>query len=169
MLVTRTPSLIIGGKEYPCVIGKNGFAEAGEKREGDNKTPVGTFPLREVYYRADRIPKPNCALPVREITKDLGWCDDPAHPEYNKPVTLPFSASHEEMWRDDHCYDLVVIIGYNDAPAIPGNGSAIFIHCEHDDGRPTAGCVALSQKQLVKILPLLSAQTMLTLGENPIF
>lgn len=165
LTVTRTPSLIVNGKEYPCVIGKHGFAEPGEKREGDNKTPIGTFPLRFVCYRPDRFSAPATGLPLFQIEQNAGWCDDPADPHYNQPVILPYAASHEKMWREDHCYDLLVVIGYNDAPAIPGKGSAIFIHCEHDDARPTAGCVALKKNDLAQLLPLLNAETLICLGE----
>ena len=87
---------------------------ASEKREGDGATPVGTFALRELWYRADRLERPTCALATRTITPTDGWCDDPRHPFYNKHVQLPFAASHETLWRDDEVYNLIVPLGYND-------------------------------------------------------
>ncbi|MFO1242595.1 MAG: L,D-transpeptidase family protein [Rickettsiales bacterium] len=164
IIVTRKPSVIFTGNEYPCAIGKNGFAEPGEKREGDYKTPVGTFPLREVYYRADRIAKPVTALPLHEITVESGWCDDPAHPDYNKFVKLPFAASREAMLRDDHCYDLVLVIGYNDAPVVPGLGSAIFLHVAKHGFLPTEGCVALQLEHVKEIVATIKLDDTIQIG-----
>jgi L,D-peptidoglycan transpeptidase YkuD (ErfK/YbiS/YcfS/YnhG family) len=112
--------------------------------EGDGITPVGRFPVREIFYRADRIPKPHTALPLRATLQDDGWCDDPADPNYNRLVKLPYPASAEQMWRDDHLYDLVVVLGYNDDPVVPGKGSAIFLHLARPDYSHTHGCVALA-------------------------
>lgn len=152
-----TATLECAGKTFRCVIGKHGFSN--EKREGDGKTPLGTFPLRVVYYRADRVKKPVTGLPVQAIRREDGWCDDQAHPAYNTPVVLPFSARHEELWREDHAYDVVLVIGYNDAPIVAGKGSAIFMHLMQPDGRGTEGCVALSQSDMETILSMLSARS----------
>lgn len=157
-----TGTLAAGVALFPCAFGRTGIRPA--KREGDGATPAGRFPLRMAYYRADRGPRPLTGLPVRPITPDLGWCDDPAHPLYNRPVRLPFAARHERMWRDDRLYDLVVIIGHNDAPPLPGAGSAIFLHLAHDDLRPTEGCIALARADLRRLLARLSPRTVLTIG-----
>lgn len=146
----------IDGKEYRCVIGKTGFTAADAKREGDLKTPVGSYLLREVWYRPDKVARPHTQLPVRTIQKDDGWCDDPKHPHYNRHVKLPFEASHEKLWRDDDCYDLIVPIGYNDARPAPGHGSAIFLHIAKPGYTGTEGCVALAKDDLAGILPLLT-------------
>ena len=82
----------------------------------------------------------------------MGWCDDPAHPDYNRQVVLPFAASHEELWREDQIYDLVVVLGYNDDPVIPGKGSAIFLHLAREDFSPTEGCVACARTDLLDLL-----------------
>lgn len=164
IVVTRKPSVIFNGIEYPCAIGKNGFAETGEKREGDLKTPVGTFPLREIFYRADRVAKPVSPLPVHAITLESGWCDDQAHPKYNTFVKLPFAASREAMWREDHCYDLVLVIGYNDAPIIPGNGSAIFLHVAKHGFLPTEGCVALQVEHVKEIVAHITKDATISIG-----
>ena len=89
-------TLEMGRKRYACTIGRGGVAAAGEKREGDLKTPSGSFVLRSVYYRPDRIAPPNTALPVIALTPEDGWCDDPSHPLYNQPVKLPFDGRHEK-------------------------------------------------------------------------
>lgn len=163
LLVTSEPALYCDGRRYPCTLGRSGFSA--KKREGDGATPIGEFRLIEGYYRADRLPLPATALPMHAITRDMGWCDDPAHPDYNRRVTLPFAASHEELWREDHCYDLFLVIGYNTDAPVPGKGSAIFLHLLHDDGRPTAGCVAVSREAMLELLPSLTPQTLIRLGE----
>lgn len=142
---------VFNGKEYPCVLGKNGVTD--DKKEGDWKTPLGCFPLREVFYRADRIEKLQTNLPISEIGVDDGWCDDVNLPEYNKKVKLPFNGSHENLCRgDDHLYDIIVVVGYNDDPAVPGKGSAVFMHIARPAFTPTAGCVAFKQEDLTEIL-----------------
>jgi L,D-peptidoglycan transpeptidase YkuD (ErfK/YbiS/YcfS/YnhG family) len=125
-----------------CAIGPAGIAA--KSKEGDGVTPQGLFPLREIFYRADRIKEPKSILPVRTTQPDDGWCDAPADPNYNRLVKLPYSASAEQMWRDDPLYDLVVVLGYNDDPVVPGKGSAIFLHLAKPDYSHTQGCVALA-------------------------
>jgi L,D-peptidoglycan transpeptidase YkuD (ErfK/YbiS/YcfS/YnhG family) len=140
----------LGGRLYACRLGRSGIVA--DKREGDGATPVGRFPLRQIFYRADRGAAPQTALPSRALAQTDGWCDDPASPHYNRPVTLPFDASHEEMWRADNLYDLVVVIGHNDAPVVAGMGSAVFLHVMSPGGDPTAGCVAFGKADLLEIL-----------------
>jgi L,D-peptidoglycan transpeptidase YkuD (ErfK/YbiS/YcfS/YnhG family) len=125
-----------------CAIGPGGIAVKGG--EGDGITPRGAFAVREIFYRADRIAKPDVKLPLRAIAQDDGWCDAPDDPGYNRLVKLPYPASAEHMWREDHVYDLVAVLGYNDDPVVPGKGSAIFLHLARPDYSATQGCVALS-------------------------
>lgn len=144
----------IDGESFsaPCALGRGGAVAAAIKREGDGATPLGDWPLRRVYYRMDRVAPPLTLLPVEPIRADLGWCDDPADPHYNQPVTLPYAASHERMLRQDALYDLVVVLGHNDAPVIPGQGSAIFWHLARPDWQPTAGCIATRPAVLQRLL-----------------
>jgi L,D-peptidoglycan transpeptidase YkuD (ErfK/YbiS/YcfS/YnhG family) len=135
-----------------CALGRKDRIAASLKREGDGATPVGTWTLREVLYRADRMPAPPTGLPVTGISRDVGWCDDPANETYNRPVRLPFAGSHEKLWREDGVYDLIVPLGYNDDPVIAGRGSAIFLHVAREDYAPTEGCVALSLPDLLAML-----------------
>jgi L,D-peptidoglycan transpeptidase YkuD (ErfK/YbiS/YcfS/YnhG family) len=146
-----------GSLAAPCSIGRGGVLAAEQKREGDGATPLGRWPLRAVYYRADRITKPKTHVPVTAIEADMGWCDDPTHADYNRLVRLPFAASHELMARDDHVYDLVVVLGHNDAPPVAGMGSAIFWHLKRGDDDPaswlpTAGCIGTTLDVLYRIL-----------------
>lgn len=147
------------GRTYPVSLGRAGMVL--DKREGDGGTPVGRWPLRFVLYRADRLAPPPGPLPVRAIRPEDGWCDAPADPAYNRLIAKPFAASHEDLWRDDHLYDLVVVVGHNDDPPVPGLGSAIFIHLRRDDHGPTAGCVALARDDLLDLLGRLTADSRL--------
>ena len=141
-----------GEQVFSCAIGRGGLAAAADKREGDGVSPIGVWPMRRLLYRPDRGPAPVTALPVRAITPQDGWCDDPAHPDYNRLVQLPFSATHEILWREDGLYDLVVVLGHNDDPPIAPLGSAIFLHLAKPDYAPTEGCIALSRADLEAVL-----------------
>jgi L,D-peptidoglycan transpeptidase YkuD (ErfK/YbiS/YcfS/YnhG family) len=140
--------------QHRCALGKTGVIAAVDKREGDGKSPLGTWPMLRVVYRADRGAAPETRLPVAPIQRDDGWCDAPGDANYNRPVKLPYPASHEEMWREDGLYDVVVILGHNDSPAVPGRGSAIFMHCARPDYGPTQGCVALAKPDLLQVLSM---------------
>ena len=150
-LVVHPPGILQWrGRRFACAIGSGGVRS--NKREGDGATPAGRFPLRRVLYRADRMAPPRTVLPIAPLSPHDGWCDDPGHPLYNEPLRLPHHARHEELWRADHVYDLIVILGHNDAPAVPGLGSAVFLHVAQRDYAPTAGCVAVASGDLLAIL-----------------
>jgi L,D-peptidoglycan transpeptidase YkuD (ErfK/YbiS/YcfS/YnhG family) len=126
-----------------------------DKHEGDCATPAGTYPLVSILYRPDRMTRPTSQLPAKPLAPSDGWADDPADANYNRPVSLPYTASAEQMWREDDLYDLLVVIGYNMEPVVPGAGSAIFLHIARPDFAPTAGCVAVERQVLLGLLPLL--------------
>ncbi len=140
--------LMLDGLVLRCALGKGGVRPPTEKREGDGATPAARMPLRRVLFRADRLPPPRCAVPVEPLAPDDGWCDDPGHRAYNRPVRLPFEASHERLWRDDAVYDIIGVLGWNDDPVERHRGSAIFLHLARPDYRPTEGCVALALPDL---------------------
>ena len=160
IIVTADGQLSFGNARWRCALGRGGIVA--DKREGDGGTPVGTFPLRRLLYRPDRVAAPTTRLPVRALTLTDGWCDDSDDPAYNRPVTLPFAASHEKMWRDDNIYDVVVVLGHNDDPPVAGRGSAIFLHVARPDYRPTEGCVALALDDLLTVLADCAPETRLT-------
>jgi len=145
-------SAVWNGVKFKCASGRNGFATIEEKKEGDGKTPIGRWILREVFYRADRIAKPETSLPIRKIGPEDGWCDDSENEKYNRHVKLPYAYSHENLYRNDALYDIIVVIGYNDAPPIPRKGSAIFLHVAREDFGGTAGCIALEKEALLTVL-----------------
>ncbi len=149
-------------RAYRCALGRGGVH--GDKREGDGVTPIGRFPLRRVLYRPDRLSAPSTRLPVAQLAPDDGWCDDPADRQYNRPVRLPYAARHEELWRADALYDVIVVIGHNDAPVVAGMGSAIFMHLASVDYRPTRGCVALARQDLLDILAGAGPDTVLEIA-----
>ena len=149
-----------------AIIGEAGLVAADGKREGDMATPIGRWALRHLYYRQDLLGSVDTVIPASVITPYCGWCDDPAHQDYNCHVTLPFAASHEVMWRDDGAYDLVVMLGFNDAPPIAGRGSAIFLHCIADGKTSTAGCVAVGRDDLMSMLGLADAEQYLSIDRR---
>jgi L,D-peptidoglycan transpeptidase YkuD (ErfK/YbiS/YcfS/YnhG family) len=139
-----------GDGRVACALGHGGVRT--DKREGDGATPVGSFRLRRVLYRPDRVARPTTALDCTPIAAEDGWCDDPADPLYNRPVTLPYPARTERMWRDDGLYDIVVVLAHNDDPPVPGLGSAVFLHVARPGYAPTEGCVALALPDLLRLL-----------------
>lgn len=137
---------------FRCALGKGGLIGADMKREGDGASPIGLWPIRRVYYRPDRTTAPDTRLDCVPLRPSDGWCDDPDDPLYNRPVSLPYPASHEILWRDDHVYDLICELGYNDDPVEAGRGSAIFMHLARETYEPTEGCIALADFDLREVL-----------------
>ena len=158
--VTPNGNLVLGVNTFRAALGRGGV-RAG-KCEGDGATPVGLMPLRMVLYRADRGAAPGCAVPVRTILPHDGWCDDPADAAYNRPVRLPIDASAEALWRDDAVYDIIGVLGWNDAPVRPRLGSAIFLHVARADFAPTEGCVALAPDDLRRVLAMGLTESLVT-------
>ncbi|MCG6122894.1 MAG: L,D-transpeptidase family protein [Microvirga sp.] len=165
-----------------CALGRSGLTRF--KREGDGATPVGAFPLLGLFHRPDKGPRPRALLPTKRTAPSDGWCDAPRHRLYNTRVRRPFDASHEEMWRADDMYDVVLDIGWNrgrgrERPVAPrrgprsapsprtplkGMGSAIFMHLARPGYAPTAGCVALSGADLRRLVPRVGPRTRLVIG-----
>ncbi|MEJ0058198.1 MAG: L,D-transpeptidase family protein [Terricaulis sp.] len=137
-----------------CVLGKGGVCAASAKREGDGATPLGVWPIRRVLYRPDRQAPPETALEVAALSPNDGWCDAPEDRAYNRPVTHPYPASAEHLWLEDHVYDLIVVLAFNDDPVVPGAGSAIFWHLAQPDWRPTEGCVATTRDTMLAALKI---------------
>jgi len=134
------------------------------KREGDGASPAGRFPLVSAFYRADRLAAPRCGLELMALSPELAWVDDPADPQYNRLVALPYKARHERLWRSDGLYDIAVVIGYNMDPVVPGAGSAIFLHVAREDFAPTEGCIAVARPVLARLLGLLGPGSAITIA-----
>ena len=158
----RRGLVMAGGLRAPCALGYTGISR--RKREGDRATPAGSFGFVAVLYRPDRVQRPRTALPVTVINQDSGWCDDPADPAYNHPISLPHAASHERLWRDDRLYDIIVVIDYNMSPVKRGAGSAIFLHIAGPNFPPTGGCIAVTPETMRRLLPLIGPRTLIAIG-----
>jgi L,D-peptidoglycan transpeptidase YkuD (ErfK/YbiS/YcfS/YnhG family) len=144
-----------------AAVGRAGVKS--NKREGDGATPAGTYPLVFGLYREDRVRPPPAHLPVRPLSPDHAWVDDPADANYNRLVSLPYPARTEPMWRQDELYDLLVVIGYNMDPVIPGAGSAIFLHIARPNFAGTDGCIAVKRDVLLSLIPLLGPGSSITI------
>lgn len=150
-----------GATSFPCAIGAGAIRR--HKQEGDGASPAGRFRLLDGFFKPTR-PRPGAAWPMRPIRPTDGWCDDPKAPTYNRPLRLPSRYSHEQLWRNDDLYDLVIILDYNIWPRRKRSGSAIFLHCARPDFAPTAGCIALQPGDLRKLLPRLSKKAVLVVA-----
>lgn len=160
-LVYRDGRLTWPGGMARAVCGRGGVRA--RKREGDGASPAGIFPLVAAYYRPDRIAPPATGLELVALRPEHGWVDDPGDRLYNRPVSLPYPARHELMWREDGLYDLVVVIGYNTDPPVPGLGSAIFLHVARPDFAPTEGCVAVEREVLARLLARIGPGSMIAI------
>lgn len=149
-----------GGTVFPCALGRGGMRA--RKREGDGGTPVGRLPLLHGYRRSRLRPVARSPLGFSPVVADLGWCDAPADRNYNRPVRLPYPASHERMRRSDPLYDVVIVLGWNIRPRRRNAGSAIFLHHALPGLPPTEGCVAVSPAVMARLLPHLSRRTVLS-------
>ena len=142
---------------FKCCIGKNGITKF--KKEGDLKTPKGTFQIENLYYRKDRIEKPLTKLKCIEINKHMGWCDDVNSKNYyNRLINNKSRLHHEKLFRKDHKYNLFIPLKYNFNKTILGRGSCIFLHLT-DNYKPTAGCIALKKKDFLIMLKLINKKT----------
>jgi L,D-peptidoglycan transpeptidase YkuD (ErfK/YbiS/YcfS/YnhG family) len=159
---TSARTIHFDDRSWPCAIGRSGACPAERKREGDGCTPLGRWPVRTVLLRPDRWRQPPAGLPWRWIRPQDGWSDAPSDPVYNRPVRHPHPASAEWLWRDDAVYDAILVLGHNDAPPVPGAGSAIFLHLRGD--KPTEGCVAIDRSVMAALLAWAPAGTILDFG-----
>ena len=157
ILVKNKHTLQIDEFKFKCCIGKNGSTRY--KKEGDKKTPKGTFNIENLYFRKDRKKKPSTSLRCIEIKKNMGWCNDTRFSKkYNKLFKIEKKIKHEKLKRKDHKYDLLIPIKYNFKNPISGLGSCIFIHLTKDY-KPTAGCVALKEKDFLIMLKLIKKRS----------
>ncbi len=139
-----------------CVIGKNGLNK--NKKEGDKSTPIGNFKLGPLYWRADKIEKPETNIFCKKINKNMGWCNDIDSRFYNKEIKVNKKLKHEKLFRKDYKYNLFLVIKYNDRKIIRNKGSAIFIHLTKNY-KKTAGCIAVKEKDFLVMIKLLSKKS----------
>ena len=157
ILIKNKHTLQIDEFIFKCCIGKKGSTI--NKIEGDKKTPKGTYEIENLYFRKDRIKKPSTSLKCVEIKKDMAWCDDIRFPKkYNKILKTTKKIKHEKLKRKDNKYNLIIPIKYNFKKPVIGKGSCIFIHLTKDY-KPTAGCIALKEKDFLIMLKLINKKT----------
>ena len=149
--------LVAGQRAIRAALGRASVKAA--KREGDGATPAGRFHPVRLWWRADRLPRPRTLLPVRRITVDDAWCEDPADRRYNSPFRRSANEPGDRLKRADGLYDLIVEVDHNTRPRVVGHGSAVFIHVARPGFAPTAGCIALSRGDLQRLLRRLSPKT----------
>jgi L,D-peptidoglycan transpeptidase YkuD (ErfK/YbiS/YcfS/YnhG family) len=159
---SRRGWLTAGGQTVPVALGRGGIRA--NKREGDGGTPKGTFRPRQVWWRADRFPRPRTFLPVRAIGPEDAWCEDPSSRHYNQPLRLDRDRGGDRLKRDDHLYDFIIEIDHNTSPRIAGRGSAVFLHLARKDFSPTAGCVSMTRPAMLRLLARLGPQTRIVIG-----
>ena len=153
ILIKNKHTLQVDDFKFRCCIGKKGSTR--NKKEGDKKTPKGTFEIENLYFRKDRKKKPLTLLNCIEIKKNMGWCDDARFPKkYNKLFQIEKKIRHEKLIRKDHKYDFLIPIKYNFKKPITNRGSCIFIHLTKNY-RPTAGCIALKEKDFLIMIKII--------------
>ena len=140
-----------------CAVGKRGISI--KKKEGDFITPKGTFKIREIFYRKDRVQNLITRIKKTVIRKNMGWCDDPKSKKYNKLVYFPFKHSAEKLYRSENIYDIILVLNFNMNPVKKNKGSAIFIHIAKKNFQPTQGCIALDKSELIKLVKSIKINT----------
>ena len=154
--------LTAGGQTIKVALGRGGIKA--NKREGDGATPKGTFRPRQLWWRADRHPRPRTLLPVRAIAPEDAWCEDVSSRHYNQPLRLAANGGGDRLTRDDHLYDFIIEIDHNTSPRIAGRGSAVFLHLARADFSPTAGCVSMTEAAMLRLLKRLGPRTKIVIG-----
>jgi L,D-peptidoglycan transpeptidase YkuD (ErfK/YbiS/YcfS/YnhG family) len=149
--------LFAGPLAIPVALGRAGVKA--DKREGDGGTPRGRFRPLRLWWRADRLPRPRTLLPVRRISPDDAWCEDPHDRRYNQAFRRSANEPGDRLCRADGLYDMIIEIDHNTRPRVAGRGSAVFIHVARPRFAPTAGCVALRAEQLKALLSRINSKT----------
>ena len=157
IIINKSGYLKYKDLKFKCTLGKSGIGI--KKIEGDNITPKGNFKIIKIYYRKDRLKKLSSKFTLTQITKNMGWCDDPKSRKYNHLIKLPTKYSHEILYRRDNIYDLILVLNYNIKPTIKNKGSAIFIHVTKKNYKKTAGCIALKKSDLICLVKKITKNT----------
>jgi len=157
IIINKSGHLKYKNLKFRCALGKAGIGE--KSMEGDNLTPKGIYKIVNIYYRKDRIKKISSKFTPIKITKNMGWCDDPLSKKYNQLIKLPKKYSYEKLYKKNNTYDLLLVLDYNMKPIVKNKGSAIFMHVAKRNYKPTAGCIALKKKDLLKLTKIIKLST----------
>ena len=140
-----------------CAIGKKGIGR--KQKEGDQITPRGTFRVKDILYRKDKINYLRSVIKKTPIKRNMGWCDDPKSKDYNKLIKYPFNYKSEKLYRSNNIYDIILVLNFNMHPIKKNKGSAIFIHISNNKYSPTQGCIAIKKKELIKLIKFINKKT----------
>ncbi len=149
-------------KKFICFVGKNGIGF--KKREGDLITPKGRFKLIKIFYKKKELNQINTIIPKVEIKKNFAWCTDSRNKKYNSLISKPYGCEYEDLFRKDNLYDIFIILGFNYNSPIKYKGSAIFLHCSESKTKFTEGCIAMSKKDLLKLIPHITSSSNLIIN-----
>ena len=140
-----------------CAIGKRGIGK--KQKEGDQITPQGTFRIKNILYRKDKINYLRSVIKKTPIKRNMGWCDDPKSKDYNKLIKYPFNYKSEKLYRSNNIYDIILVLDFNMHPIKKNKGSAIFIHISNSKYSSTQGCIAIKKKELLKLIKFIDKKT----------
>ena len=146
----------------PAVVGKNG---PGKQSEGDTKTPLGTWTIGEAYGIND---DPGSRVPYTKVDDDMYWCATGSNSKKYNTLIKRSDDPDADYSEDEHIieytgvYNYLLDLGYNRAGA-PYAGNAIFLHCWRGEDKPTGGCVAVSENDMIKILQTVIPGTSVTI------
>ena len=160
MIITlkNKDTLIVDNFRLKCCIGRSGLKK--NKREGDGSTPIGKFKIGKLYWRNDRVKKPETKLSCKPISKKMGWSTDIKNRLYNKEIKINRKINHEKLYRKDYKYNYFILLKYNYDKTIIGRGSAIFIHLTKNYSK-TSGCIALLEKDFLILAKLINNKTLI--------
>ena len=161
-ILIKNKNLFFDNYKVKCSIGKRGIGI--KKREGDQITPKGKFKVKYILYRKDRVSDLKTKLTNLIIHKNMGWCDDPKSKSYNKLVRLPFKYHYEKLYKTNNTYDIILVLNFNLNPIRKNKGSAIFIHIAKKNYKRTDGCIAISKKNLKKIVEKINKKTIININ-----
>lgn len=138
-----------------CTVGYGGTVEPAAKREGDGKTPTGVFALRRGLCYVDDL---TTAFPMEKYDAQYIWDENPESATYNTLLRTPKpDVKGDRLWeRRNTQYRYIVVVEYNTDPIVKGAGSAIFIHAWRSEGKPTAGCVAMTEEDVRRLIERLN-------------
>jgi len=156
-IIIKKKFLLYKDYKFKCSVGRLGITN--NKKEGDLATPKGVFTLGLLYYRKDKVRSFKCRIKKKIIKKNMGWCNDVKSKKYNREIKLPYKYKAEKLYRSDKIYDIFININHNKFPVIKGKGSAIFLHLTNKKYKGTEGCVGVTKKDFLKILPTIKKNT----------
>ena len=156
-ILIKNKSLTYNNYKVKCAVGKRGIGA--KKKEGDLITPKGSYKIKGILYRPDKVKNLNTKFEKKAINKKMGWCDDPKSKKYNQLIKLPFKFNFEKLYRNDDIYDIVFVLSFNTNPIIKNKGSAIFIHIAKRNYSPTKGCVAIKKDDIKKLAREINRKT----------